>query len=54
MTTKIHLLSWINYKKVTRHYDVDPYEELEFGIDLGGGDSENFICLDDPPERKES
>ena len=54
MTGKTHKLNWKEYKEVALEYDVDPYEFQSFGIDLGGGDSEDFECIDDdPPEREE-
>jgi len=35
------------------HYDFDPYEQVDFGIDKGGGNSIDYEYVGDIPEKEE-
>jgi hypothetical protein len=50
---KRHCLTWEQWVEFCAEYDIDPYENCEYGFDLGGGDSEEYYCYDDPPEELE-
>ena len=52
MTTH-RVIKWEDWKELADRYDFDPYEEIEFGIDKGRGDSEDFYYAGDIPQREE-
>lgn len=51
-THKIY--EWEVWQNLCLQYDIDPYENVDFGIDQGGGNSENFEYMGDIPEREET
>jgi len=42
--------SWDDWKELADKYDFDPYEEIEFGLDAGGGDGYYWEYTGDVPE----
>jgi len=57
MTTH-HISNWETWKKLCDSVrfmfvdEIDPRKEFEFGIDLGGGNSEDFIYDGDVPKEE--
>ena len=47
------ITNWERWKELCAEHDVDPYEECEFGIDKGGGNSEDFEFIGDVPEKED-
>jgi len=44
-----HIINWEDWKELCEKYEIDPYEEIEFGFDLGGGNSEDFEFIGEIP-----
>lgn len=49
---KTYHLGWPEWVEFCAEQDIDPIEDCEFGFDLGGGDSYEVICHDQPDEVK--
>ena len=47
-----YITNWETWKELCQENDVDPYEYVNFGIDMGGGDSTDFEYIGDTPERE--
>lgn len=47
------VIEWKDWIELADRYNFDPYEEIEFGIDTGGGNSEDWYYAGDIPEREE-
>ncbi len=43
-------LNWEEWQKYCAEHGLDPRKQLEDGRDLGGGNSIEIVCHDDPPE----
>jgi len=50
----IKISSWQEWKELCEEYGINPYENADFGIDLGGGNSRDFEYVGDVPEKEES
>jgi hypothetical protein len=48
-----HCLTWEQWTEFCQEHRIDPKENCEYGFDLGGGDSIEFYCYDDPPKNKD-
>lgn len=48
----IHL-NWEEWQEYCAEHGIDPRENCEDGIDIGGGNSIEIVCVDEPPEEKE-
>lgn len=48
-----HHLTWEEWVEYCAEHDIDPREFCEDGHDLGGGNSIDFVCYEDPPEEEE-
>ncbi len=46
-------LTWEEWVEYCAEHDIDPREQCEDGHDLGGGNSIDFVCDEDPPEEEE-
>lgn len=46
------IYKWETWKELCEANDIDPYENVDFGIDKGGGNSKNFEYIGDIPERE--
>jgi hypothetical protein len=52
MKTK-YITDWETWKKLCLQNNVDPYENVDFGIDEGGGNSMNWEYVGDVPDKEE-
>ena len=52
MAGKTIKLNWEEWKEYCAEHDIDPYENYEDGHDLGGGDSYEVVCYDEPPREE--
>ena len=50
---KTYYLNWDQYREICQKYGINPWANESFGVDLGGGESDTYKCVDDPPEREE-
>jgi len=48
-----YISKWEEWEQLCGEHGVDPHKEVEFGVDLGGGNSENFEYIGDMPEEEE-
>lgn len=48
-THKIH--EWWKWVEICAEADMDPYENVDLGYDIGGGDSIDYEYVGDMPER---
>jgi len=49
---KIRTISrWDIWKKIGEIYNFDPYENVDFGMDTGGGNDIDFEYIGDIPEK---
>ena len=46
-------LNWPEWEEYCVEHGIDPREHLEDSLDLGGGNSIEIICSDEPPEEYE-
>jgi len=52
--SKIHkIYNWQEWKGLCDRYNIDPYNNADFGIDRGGGDSIDYEYIGDYPKREE-
>ena len=49
---KTYRLNWEEWKEFCAEQDIDPHENCEHGFDLGGGDSFEIVCYEDPPKEE--
>lgn len=47
-----HYLSWEEWQDYCLAHGLNPREQSEDGHDLGGGNSMDFVCYEDPPEKE--
>jgi len=52
MSTK-YISNWETWKELCLQNDVDPHENVDDGIDEGGGNSMNWEYFGDIPEKEE-
>lgn len=52
MAGKTFIFSWEEWEEFCAEHDINPCENGEFGLDLGGGNSLTIECRDDPPEEE--
>jgi len=50
---KHKIRSWEEWVKVCQENRINPYENADFGVNRGGGDSEDFIYTGEYPEEEE-
>jgi hypothetical protein len=50
---KRNCLTWEQWAEFCREQEIDPRDNCEYGFDLGGGNSIEFYCYEDPPEEAE-
>jgi len=50
--TTITIYEWETWKELCEKNDIDPYENVDFGIDKGGGNSEDFVYVGEIPEKE--
>ncbi len=43
-------LNWKQWEKYCAEHDIDPRKTCEDSLDLGGGNSIEIACSDDPPK----
>lgn len=48
-----YISNWETWKELCEQNEIDPHENTEFGIDLGGGNSEEFKYIGDIPTEEE-
>jgi len=46
------IATWETWKRVCEERGIDPWEEIEFSIDEGGGNSRDFEYIGDVPEKE--
>ena len=44
-----YITNWETWKKLCEQNEVDPYKFVDFGIDMGGGNSKNWEYIGDIP-----
>lgn len=49
----IHVTDWEFWKELGEFYKFDPYENVNHGIDEGGGNSTDFEFIGDIPKKEE-
>lgn len=47
----LYIPDWKTWESLGEHYDFDPYKEVEFSIDLGGGNSKDYEYVGDVPKK---
>ena len=47
-----YISNWETWKELCAQNDVDPYEFVDFGIDMGGGNSKNFEFIGNIPKKE--
>lgn len=45
-------LNWEEWQEYCAEHGIDPREHLEDGIDIGGGNSIEIVCSDEPPKEE--
>lgn len=49
-----HITNFETWKKMGEHYGFDPYEQVDFSIDMGGGgNSIDYEFCGDLPEKED-
>ena len=48
-----YITTWSTWVKLSENYNFDPYKEVEFSIDRGGGNSIDYEYTGDVPEKEE-
>ncbi len=46
-------LNWEEWKEYCAEHGIDPREYCDDGHDLGGGNSIEIVCFDDPPPEED-
>ncbi len=46
------IATWPTWVKLSEHHNFDPYKELDFSIDKGGGNSINYEYIGDVPKKE--
>lgn len=49
----IHIANWQIWKELCWDWGIDPYENVDYGIDIGGGNSRDFEYTGDIPKKEE-
>ena len=49
----VRVYRWEDWEELCFENGIDPYENVDFGIDKGGGNSEDFEYVGDVPEKEE-
>lgn len=44
---------WSTWVKLSEHHNFDPYKELDFSIDKGGGNSIDWEYVGDTPKKED-
>ena len=52
MAGKTIQLNWEEWQEYCAEHGLDPRKTCEDGVDLGGGDSYEVVCIDEPREIK--
>jgi len=52
MSPKKVRLNWEEWQEYCAEHNIDPRKHCEDGIDLGGGNSIEIVCVDEPPEEE--
>lgn len=52
MAGKTFKLSWVEWEEHCAANNIDPRENREDGVDLGGGDSYSIVCDEEPPKEE--
>ena len=47
-----YITNWEEWKGLCTQNNIDPYNNVDFSVDLGGGDSYNFEYIGDFPEKR--
>ena len=47
-----YISNWQLWKELCRDQGIDPYENVDFGIDKGGGNSIDYEYIGDMPEKE--
>lgn len=48
-----YVIRWEDWRMLCEENGIDPYENMDFGIDEGGGNSSDFEYIGDVPEKEE-
>ena len=48
-----YISDWNTWKELCEKWDIDPHENVDFGIDEGGGNSTDFEYIGNIPEKEE-
>lgn len=48
-----HINNWETWKELCEENDLDAYRTMEFGIDMGGGNSRDYEYGGEIPEEEE-
>ena len=48
-----YINSWKAWKSFAEHHNFDPYKQLDFSIDYGGGNSIDWEYTGDVPEKED-
>jgi len=49
---KTYSLNWKEWEEFCVEHDIDPRENCEYSFDLGGGDSYEIVCYEEPPKEE--
>ena len=50
---KYYINNWRDWQDLAWSYNADPWNELEFSVDKGGGNTDDYYYIGDVPEREE-
>jgi len=48
----IYITNWQIWKELCWDWGIDPHENVDYSIDMGGGNSKNFEYTGDVPEKE--
>lgn len=48
-----YINNWETWEELCAEWKIDPYEHVDYGEDLGGGNSRNYEYTGDTPKREE-
>lgn len=48
------IATWSTWVLLSEYHNFDPYEQVDFSIDLGGGNSRDWEYVGDVPEKEEN
>lgn len=49
-----YVATWSTWVLLSEHHNFDPYKEVEFSIDKGGGNSTDYEYVGNVPKEEES